>query len=139
MPIGYARVSTLDQTLALQEDALTAAKCERIFRDTASGAKVGRPGLAAALSSVRSGDTHVVWRMDRLGWFLRHLIETVNDLEKPGIGFRSLTENIDTTTSGASSSSIYTAALPNLSERWSSSGRKGGRPRDTTLHDTKKR
>ncbi len=100
MLIGYARVSTLDQTLALQQDALTTAGCERIFTDTASGARTDRPGLADALGHLRQGDTLVVWRLDRLGRSLAHLIDTIRDLQERGIGFRSLQEQIDTTTSG---------------------------------------
>lgn len=98
--IGYARVSTTDQTLALQEAALNKADCKRIFRDTSSGAKADRPGLAAALDYVREGDTLVVWKLDRLGRSLQHLIATLTTLEQRGIGFKSLTENIDTTTPG---------------------------------------
>ena len=100
MQIGYARISTGDQTLALQEDALKKAGCERLFQDIASGAKAERPGLAKALEQLRAGDTLVVWRLDRLGRSLQHLLVTLTDLDKRGIGFRSLTENIDTTTSG---------------------------------------
>ncbi len=100
MLIGYARVSTLDQTLALQQDALTKHGCERIFTDVASGSRSERPGLTEALEYVRTGDTLVVWRLDRLGRSLAHLIETVRLLDARGIGFRSLTEQIDTTTSG---------------------------------------
>jgi DNA invertase Pin-like site-specific DNA recombinase len=100
MYIGYARVSTQEQTLHLQQDALTKAGCTKIFTDTASGAKTERIGLDAALSYVRKGDTLVVWRLDRLGRSLPHLISTMTDLENRGIGFKSLTENIDTTTSG---------------------------------------
>jgi DNA invertase Pin-like site-specific DNA recombinase len=100
MLIGYARVSTHDQTLNLQRDALEKAGCNRTFTDTASGAKIERKGLDAALSYVRKGDTLVVWRLDRLGRSLPHLITTMTDLEGRGIGFKSLTENIDTTTSG---------------------------------------
>ncbi len=100
MLIGYARVSTLDQTLALQRDALTHAGCERVFTDTASGSRSDRPGLHEALDFARSGDTLVVWRLDRLGRSLRHLIDTVFLLQERGIGFKSLQEQIDTTTSG---------------------------------------
>src|SRR4051812_12582663 len=100
MLIGYARVSTLDQTLALQQDALTAAGCEQLYTDTASGSVTDRPGLAQALSHLRPGDTLVVWRLDRLGRPLSHLIETVRQLQERGVGFRSLQEQIDTTTSG---------------------------------------
>jgi DNA invertase Pin-like site-specific DNA recombinase len=100
MLIGYAQVSTPDQTLNPQKDALQKAGCDRIFTDTASGAKAERKGLDEALGYVRSGDTLVVWRLDRLGRSLPHLIATMTDLEERGIGFKSLTENIDTTTSG---------------------------------------
>ena len=98
--IGYARVSTLEQDLALQLDALHAAGCERIFEDHASGAKTGRPGLAQALGFVREGDVLVTWKLDRLARSLPHLIETITQLEKSGAGLRSLTEAIDTTTPG---------------------------------------
>jgi DNA invertase Pin-like site-specific DNA recombinase len=100
MLIGYARVSTTEQTLNLQQDALTKAGCNKIFTDTASGAKTERIGLDEALNYVRKGDTLVVWRLDRLGRSLPHLITTMTDLENRGIGFKSLTENVDTTTSG---------------------------------------
>lgn len=96
--IGYARVSTLDQNSALQRDALQAAGAARIFEDTASGAKDDRPGLADALAYLRSGDTLTVWKLDRLGRSLPHLTQTVAALAARGIGFRSLTEAIDTTT-----------------------------------------
>jgi DNA invertase Pin-like site-specific DNA recombinase len=99
MLIGYARVSTHEQTLALQRDALEKAGCSKLFTDTASGAKAERKGLDEALDYVRKGDTLVVWRLDRLGRSLPHLITTMTDLEERGIGFKSLTENIDTTTS----------------------------------------
>lgn len=98
--IGYARVSTSDQKLALQHDALNAARCERIFDDHASGAKTDRPGLAEALAYLRRDDTLVVWKLDRLGRSMSHLIDKVGELAARGIGFRSLTEQIDTTTSG---------------------------------------
>jgi DNA invertase Pin-like site-specific DNA recombinase len=100
MLIGYARISTLDQTLALQQDALNAAGCEQLYTDTASGARTDRPGLAQALSHLRSGDTLVVWRLDRLGRSLAHLIETIKELEGRGVHFRSLQEQLDTGTSG---------------------------------------
>jgi DNA invertase Pin-like site-specific DNA recombinase len=100
MLVGYARVSTHDQTLALQQDALTKTGCSELFTDTASGAKTERKGLDEVLAYVRKGDTLVVWRLDRLGRSLPHLITTMTGLEERGIGFKSLTENIDTTTSG---------------------------------------
>jgi DNA invertase Pin-like site-specific DNA recombinase len=100
MLIGYARASTIDQTLALQQDALGAAGCEQVYSDTASGASTDRPGLSQALSHLRAGDTLVVWRLDRLGRSLPHLIETVSQLQQRDVGFRSLQEQIDTTTSG---------------------------------------
>ncbi len=100
MLVGYARVSTVEQTLALQEDALRAAGCEQLFTDTMSGAKAERPGLAQALAFLRPGDVLVVWRLDRLGRSLKALIETMNGLDARGIGFKSLTEQLDTTTSG---------------------------------------
>jgi len=100
MLVGYARVSTTNQNLDLQKDALLAARCERLFTDTASGAKAQRPGLTEALQHCRPGDTLVVWKLDRLGRSLPHLVETVRDLVARGVGFRSLQENLDTTTSG---------------------------------------
>src|SRR6266567_5104265 len=100
VPVGYARVSTTEQTLNLQLDALKQAGCSKIFTDTVSGAKEERRGLDEAVAYLRPGDTLVVWRLDRLGRSLKHLIEVVTDLEKRGIGFKSLTESIDTTTSG---------------------------------------
>src|SRR5271157_5408593 len=100
MLIGYARVSTQDQTLALQQDALTKEGCSKIFTDTASGATTERHGLTEALAYVRTGDILVVWRLDRLGRSLKDLIERITELQTRTIGFKSLTENIDTTTSG---------------------------------------
>lgn len=96
--IGYARVSTIDQDLALQRDALLEAGCDRIFEDRASGAKADRPGLTQALSYVRSDDVLVVWKLDRLGRSMSHLITTISELEGRSVGLRSLTEQIDTTT-----------------------------------------
>ena len=98
--VGYARVSTLDQDPALQFDALTAAGCTKVFEDRASGAKADRAGLHAALEYMRDGDVLIVWKLDRLGRSLPHLIETVTELERRGVGFRSVTEAIDTTTPG---------------------------------------
>jgi DNA invertase Pin-like site-specific DNA recombinase len=98
--IGYARVSTNDQDPALQLDALKAAGCVRVFEDRASGTVTDRPELARALDHLRAGDTLTVWRLDRLGRSLRHLIETVRLIEDKGAGFRSLSESIDTTTAG---------------------------------------
>src|SRR3954454_17692517 len=100
MLIGYARVSTHDQTLALQQDALTQAGCQRIFTDTASGGQTDRPGLSEALSHLREGDIIVVWKLDRLGRSLKDLIARITELQNRQIGFKSLTEQIDTTTSG---------------------------------------
>jgi DNA invertase Pin-like site-specific DNA recombinase len=98
--LGYARVSTGDQDAALQQDALKAAGCYRIFTDTASGSLESRPELTKVLDQLRPGDTLVVWRLDRLGRSIRHLIDQLADLQERGIGFRSLQEAIDTTSSG---------------------------------------
>ena len=100
MLIGYARISTTDQTLSLQENALKSAGCDKIFHDVASGVADGRLGFAEALAFVRNGDTLVVWKLVRLGRSLRHLIDTVNDISARGTGLRSLQESLDTTTSG---------------------------------------
>jgi DNA invertase Pin-like site-specific DNA recombinase len=99
MLIGYARVSTDDQNLDLQKDALTQAGCEKILKDHQSGAKAARPGLQAALEYAREGDTLVVWRLDRLSRSLQDLIEMVNQLEERGIGLKSLHESLDTSSS----------------------------------------
>ena len=96
--IGYVRVSTEDQHLNLQQDALRAVGCLKIFTDTASGAKAERKGLQEAIEYVREGDILVVWRLDRLGRSLKDLIERLTELHQRNIGFKSLTENIDTTT-----------------------------------------
>src|SRR5947209_20034523 len=98
MLIGYARVSTVDQNLALQRDALTEAGCTKIFTEQMSGAVTDRPALHDALEFARSGDTLIVWRLDRLARSMKQLIETVETLRLRGIGFRSLTEALDTTT-----------------------------------------
>lgn len=141
MLIGYARVSTADQNLDLQKDALKQAGCERLFTDTASGAKSERPGLTDALRECRQGDTLVVWKLDRLGRSLPHLVETVRDLVERGVGFKSLQENIDTTTSGGKLIFHLFASLAEferdlIRERTNAGltaararGRKGGRPK----------
>ncbi len=98
MDIGYGRVSTTAQKLDLQLDALTEAGCEKIYTDTGiSGAKVSRPGLDKALDQLRDGDRLVVWRLDRLGRSTRHILALIEELEARGVGFKSLTEAIDTT------------------------------------------
>jgi DNA invertase Pin-like site-specific DNA recombinase len=98
---GYARVSTLDQDEALQHDALMAAGCHRVFVDRVSGKFEHRPALDATLGQLRPGDSVTVWRLDRLGRSLRHLIDVVGDLDQRGVAFRSLTESIDTGTPGS--------------------------------------
>ena len=98
MLIGYARVSTLDQTLDLQTDALTKAGCHRLFEDKISGSRTERPGLAKALDMLREGDTLVVWKLDRLGRSVKHLVDMVGELHKQGVQFKSLTDAIDTGT-----------------------------------------
>lgn len=98
--LGYARVSTGEQDASLQHDALTAAGCYRVFTDTASGSLESRPELNKVLDQLRPGDTLVVWRLDRLGRSIRHLIDQLAALQDRGIEFRSLQENIDTSSSG---------------------------------------
>jgi DNA invertase Pin-like site-specific DNA recombinase len=100
MRIGYARVSTTEQNLDLQRDALKRAGCDKIIEDTVSGGKVHRSGLERVRESLRPGDVLVVWRLDRLGRSLKHLIDLMAELEGQGIGFQSVTESIDTTTPG---------------------------------------
>src|SRR5918995_4230730 len=148
MDIGYARVSTGEQTLDLQLDALKAAGCGKIYEETASGAKAERPVLEDVLSYLRKGDTLVVWRLDRLGRSLPHLIETVAALAARGIGFKSLTEQIDTTTPGGKLVFHVFGALAEferdlIRERTNAGlaaararGRTGGRPK--VLTDPKK-
>jgi len=150
MLIGYARVSTTEQTLALQSDALTNAGCSRIFTDTASGATTSRPGLTEAMNFTREGDVLVVWRLDRLGRSLKHLIDTITTLNQQGIGFRSLTENIDTTTSGGKLIFHIFGALAEFErdiirertraglEAARARGRNGGRPKAASLSDPRK-
>lgn len=98
MIVGYARVSTSDQNLALQLEALKGAGCERTFTDQASGAVRNRPGLTQALEQLREGDVLCVWKLDRLGRSIRQLIELVEDLAARGVGFQSVTDGIDTNT-----------------------------------------
>ena len=98
--LGYARVSTQDQDASLQLDALKAAGCIKVFTDKASGSLDRRPQLDRLLDQLRPGDTVVVWRLDRLGRSLKHLIQLIEDLAEKGVGFRSLTEGMDTTTAG---------------------------------------
>ena len=99
MRIGYARVSTYDQNLDLQKDALTQAGCERIIEETASGKNVERPGLNSIKEILRAGDVLIVWRLDRLGRSLKDLIEWMNYLDSKEVAFKSLEESIDTSTS----------------------------------------
>ncbi len=141
MRIGYARVSTHEQKLDLQTDALRGAGCERLFTDTVSGAKAERPGLQQALAACQAGDTLVVWKLDRLGRSLPHLVQTVRDLGERGVGFQTLRESIDTTSSGGKLVFHLFAALAEferdlIRERTHAGlsaararGRKGGRPK----------
>src|SRR5436305_5699605 len=144
MLIGYARVSTQDQTLNLQKDALQKLGCTKIFTDIASGAKAELTGLEEAVEFLREGDTLVVWRLDRLGRSLKHLIETITELNNRKIGFKSIQENIDTTTSGGKLVFHIFGALAEferdiIKERTQAGlqaararGRKGGRPKSLT-------
>src|SRR6266478_4407286 len=150
MLIGYARVSTQEQTLDLQKDALEKIGCIKIFSDVISGAKAERTGLHEALTYVREGDTLVVWRLDRLGRSLKHLIETITNLNNRKIGFKSITESIDTTTSGGKLIFHIFGALAEferdiIRERTNAGlqaararGRLGGRPKAKTLNTSKK-
>jgi DNA invertase Pin-like site-specific DNA recombinase len=140
MKIGYARVSTDDQNLDLQRDALTAAGCERQFTDTASGAKAARPGLAEALAFARPGDVLTVWRLDRLGRSLPDLVKLVGELQAAGVGFESLTERIDTSSAAGELVFHVFGSIAQFERRLMiertqaglaaarSRGRKGGRP-----------
>jgi DNA invertase Pin-like site-specific DNA recombinase len=147
--IGYARVSTEDQHLHLQQDALNTVGCLKIFTDTASGAKTERKGLEEAIDYVREGDILVVWRLDRLGRSLKDLIERLTELNTRNIGFKSLTENIDTTTSGGKLIFHIFGALAEferdlIRERTNAGltaararGKRGGRPK-SPISDEKK-
>ena len=150
MNIGYARVSTQDQTLNLQKDALENIGCTKIFTDVISGSTTERQGLDEALAYVREGYTLVVWRLDRLGRSLKHLIETITSLNSLKIGFKSITENIDTTTSGGKLIFHIFGALAEferdiIKERTQAGltaararGRIGGRPKAKALNSAKK-
>lgn len=147
MNIGYARVSTAEQNLNLQTDALEAAGCKRIFIETVSGSQRDRPELQCALDYIRPGDTLIVWKLDRLARSMRQLIDTVEMLQSGGIGFRSLTESIDTTTAGGMLVFHIFGALAQferamIRERTEAGlraararGRKGGRPCSLTAKD----
>lgn len=138
--IGYARVSTVTQDPSLQLDALAAAGCERVYTDKVSGKLTTRPQLDRALRALQAGDTLVVWRLDRLGRSLPHLLQLVMDLESRGVGFRSLTESIDTSSAAGRLVLAVFGALAAferdlLSERTAAGlaaararGRRGGRP-----------
>ncbi len=150
MLVGYARVSTDDQTLDPQKDALLKTGCEKIFTDIASGAKTDRAGLSEALDFLRDGDTLVVWKLDRLGRSLKHLIETVNLLEEKKAGFKSLTENMDTTSPGGKLFFHVFGALAEFEralirertkaglEAARARGRKGGRRKEIEKIDPRK-
>ena len=149
MRIGYARVSTDDQNLDLQRDALRKSGCKRIYEDRISGAKAARPELQTALEAARPGDVLVIWRLDRLGRSLRDLIDLVGTLESKRIGLKSLQESVDTTSSGGKLIFHMFGALAEfernlIRERTQAGltaararGRKGGRPK--ALNATKRR
>ena len=144
MLIGYARVSTEGQDTALQLDALERAGCERVFEERASGARTDRPVLAEAMDYAREGDVIAVWRLDRFGRSLKDLISKVGDLRERGVGFRSLTEAVDTTTPGGQLVFHIFGALAEFErelirertmaglEAARARGRKGGRPSKMT-------
>ncbi len=144
MLIGYARVSTQDQNLDLQTEALHKAGCKKIFEDRASGNGAERPGLAQARESLREGDTLVVWKLDRLGRSVKHLVDLVGELQKQGVQFKSLTDSIDT---GTASGRFFFHVMASLAEMERELivertraglevarqlGRKGGRKRQMT-------
>jgi DNA invertase Pin-like site-specific DNA recombinase len=141
MKIGYARCSTDDQNFNLQNDALNSAGCEKIYTDQLSGGTTERPGLTTVFEMLRQGDTLVIWRLDRLGRSLKHLIQLVDQLDKMGVGLKSLQECIDTTTSGGRLIFHVFGALAEferqlIRERTQAGvnaararGRQGGRPR----------
>lgn len=140
MNIGYARVSTQDQNPEFQTDALEKAGCEQIFQEKVTGSSRDRPELSQCLRMLRDGDTLVVWKLDRLARSLKDLVEIVYDLNQRGVGFKSLTEAIDTTSAGGKLVFHIFAALAEferslIQERTKAGlqaararGRKGGRP-----------
>jgi DNA invertase Pin-like site-specific DNA recombinase len=148
--IGYARVSTADQHLRMQKDALKQAGCQKIYHDIASGAKTDRPGLEKAIEQLREGDVLVVWKLDRLGRSLQHLIETIKSLQEKKIGFQSLQESIDTITSGGKLIFHIFSALAEFErdlirdrtkaglQAARARGKKGGRPAILSSKDIKK-
>lgn len=113
MLIGYARVSTQDQSLDLQRQALITAGCERVFEDKAGGTVADRPGLTQAMQVLRAGDTLVVWKLDRLGRSVKRLVELVSELEQIQVGFRSVTDVIDT---GTPSGRFFFHVMASLAE-----------------------
>jgi DNA invertase Pin-like site-specific DNA recombinase len=144
MLIGYARVSTQDQNLELQTEALTKAGCKKIFEDKVSGSRAERPGLFKAQEALRDGDTLVVWKLDRLGRSVKHLVDLVSQLHKQGVQFKSLTDSIDT---GTASGRFFFHVMASLAEMERELtiertraglavarqlGRKGGRKRQMT-------
>ncbi|CAH1388306.1 recombinase family protein [Candidatus Nitrotoga sp. M5] len=150
MIIGYARVSTADQNTALQIDALNAAGAERIYQESQSGVSRDRLELAKCIDTLRSGDTLIVWRLDRLGRSLKDLVAIIAELEGKGVGFRSITEAIDTTTAGGKLvfhifGSLAEFERSMIQERTKAGlaaararGRKGGRPRALSADQVKK-
>ena len=150
MLIGYARVSTQDQYPDLQIDALKAVGCEQVFQEKMGGKLADRPELAACLRTLRKSDTLVVWKLDRLGRSLKHLVEIIHDLEQRGVAFRSLTESIDTASAGGKlifhvfgalaefeHSLIRERTLAGLSAA-RARGRKGGRKFKLSADDVRK-
>jgi DNA invertase Pin-like site-specific DNA recombinase len=144
MLIGYARVSTNDQNLSLQKEALEKCGCEKIYEDKVSGTRANRPGLDKALEMLREGDTLVVWKLDRLGRSVKNLITLVSELNEKGIHFKSLTDSIDTTTPSGRFFFHVMASLAEMErdlivertkaglEAAKKLGRKGGRKRKMT-------